>query len=110
VLLASPVAGRLATTAGARVPLVLGAALSAAGFVCLAVAHAQPWEIYVANAIFGLGVGFAFASMGSALPTEGGFTIACTVAAGALALAAGAALVVPRVAGARPAVAAPASI
>jgi EmrB/QacA subfamily drug resistance transporter len=63
MLLAGPIAGRLSSTVGSKVPLVLGAASSALAFVLLAVAHSQHWEIYVAMFVMGIGIGFAFASM-----------------------------------------------
>ena len=63
MLLAGPVSGRLSSTVGSRVPLVLGALFSFAGFVILAAAHGSDWEIYTAMLVLGLGIGFAFASM-----------------------------------------------
>jgi EmrB/QacA subfamily drug resistance transporter len=63
MLLAGPVSGRLSTTVGSRVPLLLGALVSCLAFVILAVAHDATWEIYVAMLVMGIGIGFAFASM-----------------------------------------------
>ena len=42
MLLVGPVAGKLSVTVGSRVPLALGALLSAIGWVLLALAHAPP--------------------------------------------------------------------
>jgi EmrB/QacA subfamily drug resistance transporter len=63
MLISSPIAGRLAGRIGSRIPLVAGAAFSAAAFVLLAAAHSERWEVYLASAILGIGIGLAFASM-----------------------------------------------
>jgi MFS family permease len=63
MLLAGPVAGRLSSTVGSKVPLLLGALVSCGAFTMLAVAHGSDWEIYGAMLIMGVGIGFAFASM-----------------------------------------------
>jgi EmrB/QacA subfamily drug resistance transporter len=63
MLVAGPIAGRMSTTVGSRVPLQLGAVISCAAFVVLAAAHASGWEIYVAMLVMGVGIGFAFGSM-----------------------------------------------
>ncbi len=63
MLLVGPVAGKMSVTVGSRVPLALGALLSAIGWALLAVAHGSRWEIYVITFIMGLGIGLAFASM-----------------------------------------------
>ncbi|HET7172473.1 MAG TPA: MFS transporter [Gaiellales bacterium] len=63
MLLVGPVSGRLSTTVGSKVPLVLGAVVSCVAFVLLAGAHGSSWEIYVAMLVMGVGIGFAFGSM-----------------------------------------------
>jgi EmrB/QacA subfamily drug resistance transporter len=63
MLIGGPISGRLSSTVGSRVPLMLGALLSCIAFVLLTLAHDQRWEIYVALLIMGIGIGFAFASM-----------------------------------------------
>ena len=63
MLLVGPVAGRLSVTVGSRVPLALGALLSAIAWVLLALAHSSSWQIYVVTFVMGLGIGLAFASM-----------------------------------------------
>jgi EmrB/QacA subfamily drug resistance transporter len=63
MLLVSPLAGRLSSTVGSRVPLLLGTLATAASFVLLAVAHDRHVEIYVASALMGAGIGFAFSAM-----------------------------------------------
>jgi len=63
MLIGGPISGRLSSTVGSRVPLMLGALLSCIAFVLLTVAHDQRWEIYFALLVMGIGIGFAFASM-----------------------------------------------
>jgi EmrB/QacA subfamily drug resistance transporter len=63
MLLAGPISGRLSATVGSRVPLYLGALVSCISFALLAAAHSARWEIYVAMAVMGVGIGLAFASM-----------------------------------------------
>ncbi len=63
MLVAGPISGRLSSTVGSRVPLILGALFSCLGFALLTVAHDEHWEIYAAMAVMGIGIGFAFSSM-----------------------------------------------
>lgn len=63
MLVAGPIAGRLSSTVGSRVPLVLGSLVSSLAFTLLAMAHSASWEIYLAMTVMGVGIGFAFASM-----------------------------------------------
>jgi len=74
MLLTGSLAGRVAGRFGSKKALVFGAAISAASFILLSVAHSHPWDIYVAAALLGAGVGLAFAAMGNlivqAVPAE----------------------------------------
>ncbi len=63
MLIGGPISGRLSSTVGSRVPLILGALVSCAAFVLLTLAHDRGWEIYLALLVMGIGIGFAFASM-----------------------------------------------
>jgi EmrB/QacA subfamily drug resistance transporter len=63
MLVVSPIAGRMANRVGSRVPLIAGAATTCVSFVWFAVAHSEPWEIYVGSALLGAGIGLAFASL-----------------------------------------------
>jgi EmrB/QacA subfamily drug resistance transporter len=63
MLLISPIAGRLSARVGSRVPLIAGSVATCLAFVMLSVAHDEKWEIYVASAILGIGIGLAFASL-----------------------------------------------
>jgi MFS family permease len=62
MLIFSPIGGRLSSVVGSKVPLVAGTAVTLLSFVILALASAH-WEIYVAAALLGIGIGFAFASL-----------------------------------------------
>jgi MFS family permease len=63
MLIVSPIAGRLANSVGARVPLIAGSLVTCLAFFFLAFAHDQRWEIYVGAAGLGAGIGLAFASL-----------------------------------------------
>src|SRR3954470_20481793 len=63
MLVAGPVAGRLATRANARLPLVIGTFFGMLAFIVYAVFHGSEWEICVGGALLGIGIGFSFASM-----------------------------------------------
>jgi EmrB/QacA subfamily drug resistance transporter len=63
MLVVSPIAGRMANRVGSRVPLIAGAATTCVSFVWFAIAHSEPWEIYVGSALLGAGIGLAFASL-----------------------------------------------
>jgi MFS family permease len=63
MLLIGPVAARLAAVHGAKVPALLGVALTAIAYVMLAVAHATHVEVVAGLVVQGLGIGLAFASL-----------------------------------------------
>jgi EmrB/QacA subfamily drug resistance transporter len=63
VAITSAVSGRLSARFGSRLPLIIGCAVSTAGFVWLLDQHDHPWQIIVASTALGAGTGFAFASM-----------------------------------------------
>jgi EmrB/QacA subfamily drug resistance transporter len=56
-------AGRMAAIVGGKTLVVAGGIIGAVGMGMLALAHGQRWEIYVATAILGCGIGLAFSSM-----------------------------------------------
>jgi EmrB/QacA subfamily drug resistance transporter len=62
LVITSPIGGRLSNRVGSKVPLVVGSVVTTAAFAVLATAGAR-WEIYLAAALVGTGIGFAFASM-----------------------------------------------
>jgi EmrB/QacA subfamily drug resistance transporter len=77
MLVAGPLSGWLGARYGSRLPLLLGAVISAAAFGWLALEHAHEWQFIVGTATMGLGIGFAFAAMANCVveavsPTETG--------------------------------------
>jgi EmrB/QacA subfamily drug resistance transporter len=67
MLLVGPLAGRMSVTVGSKVPLALGALLSAVAYVMLALLHDQGWQIAAATFVLGMGIGLAFASMANVI-------------------------------------------
>lgn len=71
---AAPLGALLIARRGPRLPLVLGGLLGAAGMAYLAVRHGHEADIYLSSAVFGLGVGLAYAAMpayiNGAVPAE----------------------------------------
>jgi EmrB/QacA subfamily drug resistance transporter len=55
--------GRLERRFGSKLPLLAGGITTACSYVLLALARGQRWEIYVASALLGAGIGLAFAAM-----------------------------------------------
>jgi EmrB/QacA subfamily drug resistance transporter len=75
LLFAGPLAGLLGRRWGSKWPLAIGLALVAASAASLSIWHDEPWQLLLAMAIIGIGVGFAFASMATLIteavrPTE----------------------------------------
>ncbi len=56
-------AGRLARRLGGKVLVIAGCLIGCAAMAILAFAHDQEWEIYLSNAIMGVGFGLAFSAM-----------------------------------------------
>jgi MFS family permease len=67
MLVAGPLSGWMGGRYGARIPLLLGALISATAFGWLALEHAHEWQFLVGTAVMGLGIGFAFAAMANAV-------------------------------------------
>jgi len=59
------VAGRFSARYGSKTALVVGTAFTAASFALLAVAHAHPYQLLIAAALLGVGIGLAFAALGN---------------------------------------------
>ena len=55
--------GRLEKRFGSKPPLLAGGVLTSISFAMLAVARDERWEIYLAAALLGSGIGLAFAAM-----------------------------------------------
>ena len=58
-------AGRISARWGSRSALMAGTAFTVASFAMLAVAHEHPWELLIAAALLGIGIGLAFAALGN---------------------------------------------
>ena len=59
----TPIAGKLGTRYGSRLPLIIGTVLTGLAFVALALFHDSHLPIYLTSAVLGLGIGFSFAAM-----------------------------------------------
>ncbi|WP_084525676.1 MFS transporter [Nocardia vaccinii] len=55
--------GPLAARLGSKAIVLLGTIITAPAFFLLALGHDQSWEIYLAAALLGIGIGMAFSSM-----------------------------------------------
>ena len=58
-------AGRISARFGSRSALLVGTAFTTASFALLAVAHSHPYDLLIAAALLGVGVGLAFAALGN---------------------------------------------
>jgi EmrB/QacA subfamily drug resistance transporter len=67
-------AGAISARFGSRVALLAGTLFATASFTMLAVAHDHPYELLIAAALLGVGIGLAFAALGNlivqAVPAE----------------------------------------
>jgi EmrB/QacA subfamily drug resistance transporter len=67
-------AGAISARFGSRVALLAGTVFATASFAMLAIAHDHPYELLVAAALLGVGIGLAFAALGNlivqAVPAE----------------------------------------
>ncbi|MFJ1708130.1 MFS transporter [Kitasatospora sp. NPDC088346] len=73
-MVAAPVGALLIARRGPRLPLVLGGVLGAVAMFYLALRHGHEADLYLSSAVFGLGVGLAYAAMpayiNGAVPVE----------------------------------------
>jgi MFS family permease len=58
-------AGRISVRFGSRNALLVGTAFTTASFALLAVAHSHPYDLLIAAALLGVGIGLAFAALGN---------------------------------------------
>ena len=63
MLLVAPLTGRIAIAFGSQPILVAGSVFAASSYGLLALAHSQPWNIYVASGLLGIGIALGYASM-----------------------------------------------
>jgi EmrB/QacA subfamily drug resistance transporter len=69
--------GRLEKLFGSKPPLLAGGVLAGGSFLMLGLARGERWEIYIASALLGSGIGLAFAAMANLIienvgPTQTG--------------------------------------
>jgi EmrB/QacA subfamily drug resistance transporter len=55
--------GKIAAKYGSKLAVIVGSAISCGGYVVLAFAHDESWEIYLASAFLGIGLGLAYSAM-----------------------------------------------
>jgi MFS family permease len=55
--------GRIAAAIGSKAAVIIGSVASTVSYFMLAFAHTQPWEIYAASTLLGVGLGLAFSAM-----------------------------------------------
>jgi MFS family permease len=55
--------GRIAARIGSKSAVIIGSTFSTGAYVILTFAHTQPWEIYLASTMLGVGLGLAFSAM-----------------------------------------------
>jgi MFS family permease len=55
--------GRIERAVGSKVPLLAGAALTAAGFAVLVAARTEAWQVFLASGLIGLGIGLAYSAL-----------------------------------------------
>jgi MFS family permease len=58
-------AGAISARFGSRAALLAGTAFATASFALLAAAHKHPYELLIAAALLGIGIGLAFAALGN---------------------------------------------
>jgi len=58
-------AGRISARFGSRAALLVGTAFATASFALLATAHSYPYQLLIAAALLGVGIGLAFAALGN---------------------------------------------
>ncbi|WP_210493274.1 MFS transporter [Patulibacter sp. SYSU D01012] len=63
MLAVGPAAGWIERRFGAKASLVAGCLFAAASYALLAVAHGDHWEVYLASALLGVGIGLSFAAL-----------------------------------------------
>jgi MFS family permease len=63
MMVIAPLAGPLGNRYGSRMALLAGAVAMAAGFAIIAAAHDERWHVYLANVLFGAGLGLALGAI-----------------------------------------------
>ncbi|WP_320670923.1 MFS transporter [Patulibacter defluvii] len=68
-LLVGPMAGWIERRFGSKSALIAGTIFAASAYLLLWLAHEQAWQIYLASALMGAGIGLAFAAMANLIVT-----------------------------------------
>ena len=55
--------GKIAARVGSKSAVIAGSMASTVAYLVLAFAHSQPWQIYLASTLLGVGLGLAFSAM-----------------------------------------------
>ncbi|WP_036726114.1 MFS transporter [Patulibacter minatonensis] len=63
MLLVGQFTGKIERRFGARASLLAGCAVTAAAYALLAFAHTEHWQVYLASALLGVGLGLSFAAL-----------------------------------------------
>ena len=66
--------GRIANRIGSKLAVIIGATICCTGYMMLALAHSQAWQIYAMGLLLGMGTGLTFSAMSNlivqAVPAE----------------------------------------
>ncbi len=63
MVIVAPLTGRLSAWVGAKFVLFAGSLFAAACYLLLTITHSEPWSLYVAAGLLGVGIAMGFASM-----------------------------------------------
>ncbi len=74
MVVVAPLTGRLSVWVGSKIVLIAGSLFSATSYLLLTITHSEPWTIYAAAGLLGVGVALGYASMANliieAVPAE----------------------------------------
>ena len=74
MVIVAPLTGRLSVWVGSKIVLIAGSLFSAGSYLLLTLTHSEPWTIYAAAGLLGVGVALGYASMANliieAVPAE----------------------------------------
>ncbi len=63
MVLIGQLTGRIERRFGSKLPLLAGSAFAASAFLLLVFARSEPWHVYAASGLLGLGIGLSFAAL-----------------------------------------------
>jgi MFS family permease len=74
MVIVAPLTGKLSVWVGSKAVLIAGSLFAASSYLLLTVAHSEPWNIYTAAGLLGVGIALGYASMANliidAVPPE----------------------------------------